>query len=163
VLSKGANALLEAESVTVRLIATGAPVDVSAVLLTSHGKVRSDRGLVFYNHPHQDGVRTSGDTVTADLPDVPDDVHTVAVIASIDLEAQPTAVFDRHSTWRAETTQPSGTTLSFEPAPFTSGETVSIVVEIYRHASGWKVRAVGQGYDTGLVGLAADYGINVEP
>ncbi|WP_324605994.1 TerD family protein [Streptomyces sp. NRRL S-813] len=48
-------------------------------------------------------------------------------------------------------------------APFTSGETVSIVVEIYRHASGWKVRAVGQGSDTGLAGLAAEYGIDVEP
>ncbi|MFC4469267.1 TerD family protein [Streptomyces xiangluensis] len=162
-LVEGANAPLQTESVAVRLITTGAPIDVSAVLLTSHGKVRSDHDLVFYNHPHHDGVRTSGDTVTAELSHVPDDVHTVAVIASIDLEAQPTAVFDHHSRWRTETTQPSGTTLSFEPAPFTSGETVSIVVEIYRHASGWKVRAVGQGYDTGLAGLAADYGINVEP
>ncbi len=162
-LAKGANAPLHTESVVVRLITTGAPIDVCAVLLTSHGKVRSDADLVFYNHPHHDGVRTSGDTVTADLSRVPDDVHTVAVIVSIDLEAQPTAVFDQHSTWRAETTQPSGTTLSFEPAPFTSGETVSIVVEIYRHAAGWKVRAVGQGYNTGLAGLAADYGINVEP
>ncbi|MEU6578304.1 TerD family protein [Streptomyces sp. NPDC046805] len=163
VLAKGANAPLRTESVAVRLITTGVPVDVSAVLLTSNGKVRSDHDLVFYNHPHHDGVRTSGDTVTVDLPHVPDDVHTVAVIASIDLEAQPTAVFDHHSRWHTETIQPSGTTLFFEPAPFTSGETVSIVVEIYRHASGWKVRAVGQGYDTGLAGLAADYGINVEP
>ncbi|MFF8352947.1 TerD family protein [Streptomyces chartreusis] len=163
VLSKGANALLDAEAVAVRLITTGAPIDVSAVLLTSHGKVRGDHDLVFYNHPHHDGVRISGDTVTADLPHVPDDVYTVAVIASIDLEAQPTAVFDHDSRWRTEITQPSGTALSFESAPFTSGETASIVVEIYRHASGWKVRAVGQGYDTGLAGLAADYGINVEP
>ncbi|MGJ5832015.1 TerD family protein [Streptomyces ossamyceticus] len=119
-----------------RLITTGVPVDVSAVLLSSNGKVRSDHDLVFYNHPHHGGVRTSSDTVTADLTRVPDDVHAVVVIASIDLEAQPTAVFDQHATWRAETTQPSGTALSFEPAPFTSGETVSIVVEIYRHAAG---------------------------
>lgn len=28
--------------------------------------------------------------------------------------------------------------------------------------TGWKARAVGQGYDTGLAGLAADYGTNVE-
>ncbi|AZM58165.1 MULTISPECIES: TerD family protein [unclassified Streptomyces] len=163
VLAKGANAPVRTESVAVRLITTGVPVDVSAVLLASNGKVRSDHDLVFYNHLHHDGVRTSGDTVFADLPHVPDDVHTVAVIASIDLEAQPTAVFDHHSRWRTETTQPAGTALSFEPAPFTSGETVAIVVEIYRHASGWKVRAVGQGYDTGLAGLAADYGIDVEP
>lgn len=162
-LSKGANAPLEAEAVTVRLITTGAPVDVSAVLLTSHGRVRGDHDLVFYNHPHQDGVHSSTAAITAELPHIPADVHSIAVIASIDLEAQPTAVFDQQSIWRAETTQPSGTNFSFEPAPFTSGETVSIVVEIYRHASGWKMRAVGQGYDTGLAGLAADYGIDVEP
>ncbi|MEV0175421.1 TerD family protein [Streptomyces sp. NPDC050803] len=161
-LSKGANAHLEAESVTVRLITTGAPVDVSAVLLTSHGKVRGDHDLVFYNHPHQDGVHSSTAAITAELPHLPAEIHSVAVIASIDLEAQPTAVFDQHSTWRAEATQPSGTSLSFEPAPFTSGETVSIVMEIYRHAAGWKVRAVGQGYDTGLAGMATDFGINVE-
>ncbi|MFD5016932.1 TerD family protein [Streptomyces chartreusis] len=161
-LSKGANASLEAETVTVRLTTTGAPVDVSAVLLTSHGKVRGDHDLVFYNHPHQDGVHSSTGAITAELPHIPADIHSVAVIASIDLEAQPTAVFDQHSTWRAETTQPSGTSLSFEPAPFTSDETVAVVVEIYRHAAGWKVRAVGQGYDTGLAGMATDFGINIE-
>ncbi|MFF9119029.1 TerD family protein [Streptomyces massasporeus] len=161
-LSKGANALLEAESVTVRIISTGVPVDVSAVLLTSHGKVRGDHDLVFYNHPYQDGVHSSTAAITAELPHIPADIDRVAVIASIDLEAQPTAMFGQHATWRAETAQPSGTSLSFEPPPFTSGETVSVVVEIYRHAAGWKVRAVGQGYDTGLAGMATDFGINVE-
>jgi stress response protein SCP2 len=67
VLAKGANAFLRTESVAVRLITTGVPVDVSAVLLSSNGKVRSDHDLVFYNHPHHGGVRTSSDTVTADL------------------------------------------------------------------------------------------------
>ncbi|MFE3032556.1 TerD family protein [Streptomyces canus] len=162
VLTKGANAPLRTESVAVRLITTGVPVDVSAVILTSNGKVRSDHDLIFYNHPHHDGVRTSSNTVTADLPRVPDDVHTVAVIASIDLEAQPSASFDQHTTWQAEVTQPTGGELTFTPAPFISGETVTVAMEIYRHGSGWKVRAVGQGYDTGLAGLAADYGINVE-
>ncbi|MFH9002131.1 TerD family protein [Streptomyces afghaniensis] len=161
-LGKGANAYLASERVLVRVTATGTPVDVSAVLLTRHGKVRSDQDLVFYNHPHHDGVRTDGDIITADLPEIPDDIHTVAVIASIDLESQPMAVFDQHSTWRADITQPSGERLSFEPAPFVSRETVAIAVEVYRHGSGWKVRAVGQGYDTGLAGLAADYGINVD-
>ncbi|MGX5185839.1 TerD family protein [Streptomyces avermitilis] len=35
-------------------------------------------------------------------------------------------------------------------------------MELYRNTVGWKTRAVGQGYDTGLAGLATDYGINVE-
>lgn len=52
--------------------------------------------------------------------------------------------------------------VSVKAGPFSSGETVCIVVELYRHTPGWKVRAVGQGYDTGLAGLACDYGIDVE-
>ncbi|MER6112655.1 TerD family protein [Streptomyces hirsutus] len=161
-LAKGANAFLRTEPTTVELTTTGAPVDVSAVLLSSDGKVRSDGDLVFYNHPSHDGVAIGGSTVTADLEQVPGDVTTIAVVASIDLEAQPAAIFDQRTTWRADITQPSGTQLSFTPVPFTSGETVVVAVELYRHNGGWKTRAVGQGYDTGLAGLATDYGISVE-
>ncbi|MFD5623608.1 TerD family protein [Streptomyces yangpuensis] len=161
-LAKGANAFLGTEATTVELTTTGAPVDVSAVLLSCDGKVRSDNDLVFYNHPSHDGVAVGGSAVTADLEQVPGDVTTIAVVASIDLEAQPAAVFDQRTTWRAYIAQPSGTQLSFSPAPFTSGETVVVTVELYRYAGGWKARAVGQGYDTGLAGLATDYGIDVE-
>ncbi|WP_346011187.1 TerD family protein [Streptomyces sp. SID8358] len=135
---------------------------MSAVLLTRNGKVRSDHDLVFYNHPSHDGVSVGGDTVTADLGLIPDDIATIAVIVSIDLEAQPAAVFDNHTQWQADITQPSRTQLAFTPDPFSSGETVTIAVELYRHTTGWKARAVGQGYDTGLAGLATDYGIDVE-
>ncbi|EXU62796.1 hypothetical protein Z951_39530 [Streptomyces sp. PRh5] len=79
---------------------------------------------------------------------------------SIDLEAQPTAVFDQYTLWQVDITQPSGTQLSFVPGRFSSGETVTIAVELYRHTTGWKARAVGQGYDS--AGLVTDYGINVE-
>ncbi|MFI6624296.1 TerD family protein [Streptomyces sp. NPDC050528] len=161
-LAKGTNTVVHTEPTTVRITATGAPVDVSAVLLTRNGKVRSDHDLVFYNHPSQDGVSVGGGTVTADLGLVPDDVVTIAVIVSIDLEAQPVAVFDQYTLWQAGITQASGAHLSFAPGPFSSGETVTIAVELYRHTTGWKARAVGQGYDTGLAGLATDYGITID-
>ncbi|WP_028815276.1 TerD family protein [Streptomyces flavidovirens] len=161
-LAKGANTTVATEPTTVRITCTGAPVDISAVLLTPNGKVRNDHDLVFYNHPRHDGVRVGGDTVTANLSLIPDDITSIAVIVSIDLEAQPTAVFDQHTQWQADITQTSGTQLAFTPGPFSSGETVSIAVELYRHTGGWKARGVGQGYDTGLAGLATDYGINVE-
>ncbi|MET8514351.1 TerD family protein [Streptomyces sp. NPDC005077] len=160
-LAKGANAALQPGHVAVRITTAGAPVDVSAVLLNSNGKVRDDNDLVFYNHPHHDGIHANGDTITADLGHIPTDVHTIAVIVSIDLQAEPTATFDRRTTWQADISQPN-TRLRFRPDPFTSGETVIIAAEIYRRASDWKIRAVAQGYDTGLAGLATDYGINVE-
>jgi stress response protein SCP2 len=161
-LAKGTNTALRTEPATVRITATGAPVDVSAVLLGLNGKVRSDHDLVFYNHPCQDGVSIGRDIVTADLGHIPDDVATIAVIVSIDLEAQPAAVFDQHTQWQADVTQSSGNQLTFAPGPFSSGETVTIALELYRRTAEWKARAIGQGYDTGLAGLATGYGINVE-
>ncbi|MFD5922156.1 TerD family protein [Kitasatospora sp. NPDC058201] len=162
-LAKGGNAPLPTETTAVRVTTVGAPVDVSALLLTGDGKVRTDHDLVFYNHPHQDGVSSSGDTITADLGRIPDDVRTVAVVVSVDLEAQPTAVLDQRTTWRADITQISGVLLRFEPPAHDAGETVVVAVELYRHGPGWKARAVAQGYDSGLAGLATDYGINIEP
>ncbi|MEH0416107.1 TerD family protein [Streptomyces sp. B21-083] len=99
------------------------------------------------------------------MPNDPRIVPGTQPISQVDsaLEAQPAASFDQHTTWHAEVTQPTGGGIAFTPAPFVSGETVTIAMEIYRHGSGWKVRAVGQGYDTGLAGLAANYGIDVEP
>ena len=34
--------------------------------------------------------------------------------------------------------------------------------ELYRRGDGWKFRAIGQGYASGLKGLAVDFGITVE-
>jgi tellurium resistance protein TerD len=42
-----------------------------------------------------------------------------------------------------------------------SNETAMIFGELYRHAGDWKFRAVGQGYSSGLAGIARDYGVNV--
>ncbi|WP_369253717.1 hypothetical protein [Streptomyces sp. R35] len=42
--------------------------------------VPGDHDLVLYNHPRHDRVRTSGDSVFADLSAIPDDIHFVAVI-----------------------------------------------------------------------------------
>jgi tellurium resistance protein TerD len=33
--------------------------------------------------------------------------------------------------------------------------------ELYRHNNEWKFRAVGQGYASGLSGIAKDFGVNV--
>ncbi|MEU6964982.1 TerD family protein [Streptomyces chrestomyceticus] len=160
-LAQGANAPLETALTAVRITATGVPVDVSAVLCTSSGKVRGDDDMVFYNHPAQDGVRVSTDIVTAELDLIPQDVSSIAIIVSIDLEAHSDAVFGQDARWEAQITQSPGTRLSFAPPAFTGRETVAIAVELYRRTGGWKARAVGQGYDTGLAGLATDYGINV--
>jgi tellurium resistance protein TerD len=42
-----------------------------------------------------------------------------------------------------------------------STETAMVFGELYRNGSEWKFRAVGQGWTSGLAGIAKDYGINV--
>jgi tellurium resistance protein TerD len=42
-----------------------------------------------------------------------------------------------------------------------STETAMIFGELYRSNNEWKFRAVGQGYSTGLAGIAKDFGVNV--
>ena len=41
-------------------------------------------------------------------------------------------------------------------------ETALLLGELYRRGGGWKFRAVGQGWASGLAGLATDFGISVD-
>ncbi|MFH8222696.1 VWA domain-containing protein [Streptomyces sp. NPDC018057] len=159
-LRKGENTVLSTGPVVLTVAVAGLAADVSALLLGVGGTVRSDDDLVFYNHPAQDGVSVDGPVVTADLERIPVDVDRVLAVASAD-PAQPGAVFTRAP--RLVITQPGTPGLSFTAPDFTSGETVVVLAELYRRDGGWKVRAVGQGYASGLAGLATDYGVDVDP
>lgn len=159
VLSKGGNAPLAGGSVTMTVAARDVDADVSALLLSAGGTVRTDDDLVFYNHPSQDGVSVSGTTVTAHVRAIPSDVASVLLVASAD-PAHPGTVF---TTAPSVTISQSGSAeLSFTPPDFTDRETVVVLAELYRRGEGWKVRAVGQGYASGLAGLATDYGVDVD-
>ncbi|MER5347846.1 VWA domain-containing protein [Streptomyces mirabilis] len=159
-LRKGENAALVAAPVVLSVAVQGLAADVSALLLGADGKVRSDDDLVFYNHPAQDGVSIADSAVTADLARVPAGVDRVVVVASAD-PLQPGAVFTHAPQLTA--TQSGSPALLFTAPDFTSGETVVVLAELYRRGRGWKIRAVGQGYASGLAGLATDYGVDVEP
>ncbi|WP_406835735.1 VWA domain-containing protein [Streptomyces sp. AHU1] len=159
-LCKGENAALAVRPVVLSVSVPGLAADVSALLLGADGKVRGDDDLVFYNHPVQDAVSIAGSAVTADLARVPQSVDRVVIAASADPQ-QPGAVFTRAP--QLTVTQAGSPDLSFTAPDFTSGETVVVLAELYRRSGGWKVRAVGQGYASGLAGLATDYGVDVEP
>ncbi|MFJ5179316.1 TerD family protein [Streptomyces griseoviridis] len=159
-LRKGENSTLMAAPVVLTVSVQGLAADVSALLLGADGRVRNDDDLVFYNHPSQGGVSIARSAVTADLVQVPADVDRVVVVVSAD-PLQPGAVFTRAPLLTI--TQTGSPALSFTAPDFTSGETVVVLAELYRRNAGWKVRAVGQGYASGLAGLATDYGVDVEP
>ncbi|MET9514299.1 TerD family protein [Streptomyces sp. NPDC002994] len=169
---KGTNVPVPAQAVRVELgwrSGPGVPdVDASALLLVS-GKVRSDADFVFYNQPaHASGaVRHDGktpsedgvtDTLSVDLAQVEAAVETVVLAASVDggnfgrVPGLYVRVLDAAD----------GTEIARFDSQDASVETAFVLGELYRRQGAWKFRAVGQGYDSGLEGLARDFGISVD-
>jgi stress response protein SCP2 len=162
VMTPGSNIPLSAARVAVEVSAP-ARLDVSGLLISADGKVRSDDDFVFYNQPTAPGVTHSAsgaaDTITVDTTAVPGDVDKVVVTASLDA---PGATFaGTEPTGTVRDADGSAVLATFTP-PRLGTETAVVVVEIYRRGSAWKLRAVGQGYANGLSGIATDFGVTVE-
>ena len=164
-LSKGANAPLSASAVLVR-VSCSSPVDVSALLLTAQGRVRNDADMVFYNQPsgpgvaHRPGSGGAPDTIALSLPAIPAEIDRIAVTASLDGSGPST--FGAAGSLVARVLDEGGTVLVEFAVPGLSTEKALLCVEVYRRAGGWKVRAVGQGWASGLAGIATDFGITVD-
>ncbi len=133
-------------------------IDVSALLLGPSGTVRDDADLVFYNQPrHLSGaVRQSGDAIEIDLPDVEPEIDRIALAASAD-----GGTFGQVDGLVLQLVDTGGVVVAEFPMTATT-ETALVGGELYRRGEGWKFRAVGQGYDSGLAGLATDFGIAVD-
>ncbi|MGZ8176727.1 AIM24 family protein [Williamsia sp. SKLECPSW1] len=161
-LRPGENRPLAATPVSVS-VACAVPVDVSALLLAENGRVRSDADLIFFNNPVGPGVQYrhgagGPDVVAIDTASIPPDVATIAVTASLD--GSGPATFGAAPTLVA-TVSAGGESITFQMTGLTS-EAAVVCVEIYRRGDAWKVRAVGQGYDDGLAGIATAYGIDID-
>lgn len=160
-LTAGENRPLPSSAVTVS-VRSASPVNTSAILLTDAGRVRTDADLIFYNQPAGPGVgyRSDGsaDIISIDTAALPRDIVTVVVAASLD--GTGPASFATAGALTATVTG-GGAELTFSPAGLTS-EAAVVCLEIYRRNEVWKVRAVGQGYDAGLAGLATAFGIEVD-
>ncbi|WP_128816907.1 TerD family protein [Streptomyces sp. S063] len=172
IMQKGANVPVPAGAVRVELgwhAAPGAPdVDASALLLVA-GKVRGDADFVFYNQPahasgavRHEGKRTAPDGVTdtllVDFGKIEPGIERVVVAASAD-----GGTFGRVSGLHVRVTDAaSGVELARFDSTDATVETAFILGELYLRQGAWKFRAVGQGYGTGLEGLATDFGISVD-
>ncbi|MFI6351641.1 TerD family protein [Streptomyces sp. NPDC050743] len=163
-MTPGSNIALPAARVTVD-VAAPVRLDVSGLLLTADGKVRSDDDFIFYNQPAGPGVTyTSGggaapDAITVDTAAVPPDIEKIVVTASPDAAGQTFQGIEPTATIRDAD---GGTVLATFTPPQLGAETALVVVEIYRRGGVWKARAVGQGYADGLAGIATDFGVTVE-
>ena len=156
-LAKGANAPLPPGSVAVRVTAA-ASVDISALLVTAEGKVRGDADFVFYNQPTAPGVRYDPAGVDVEPREIDAAIERVVVTASLDGSGPST--FGALGGLRMDVAVAGQPFAQFVPDGL-GAETALLCVELYRRAGEWKVRAVGQGYASGLAGIATDFGITI--
>ncbi|HMA45801.1 MAG TPA: TerD family protein, partial [Frankiaceae bacterium] len=160
VLAKGANTALPSPSVTVAVTSV-TPLDIAALLVTQTGKVRSDDDFVFYNQPSGPGVRLRPpSTLDLDLGAVPAVIDKVVLTASLD--GSGPATFAQAGRIEVVVRDARGGEVARFVPDGLSTETALVLAEVYRRQGAWKVRAVGQGYASGLAGIATDFGIIVD-
>ncbi|MER7574137.1 TerD family protein [Streptomyces sp. NPDC126514] len=163
-MTPGSNIPLPVARVTVD-VAAPVRLDVSGLLLTADGKVRSDDDFIFYNQPAGPGVTyrsgggTAPDAITVDTSAVPPGIEKIVVTASPDAAGQTFQGIEPTATIR--NADDNSVLASFTP-PQLGNETALVIVEIYLRNGAWKARAVGQGYSNGLAGIATDFGVTVE-
>ncbi|MEV4515287.1 TerD family protein [Dactylosporangium sp. NPDC049525] len=163
VLVKGQNTALTANDVRV-VVEVGVATDLSALLVTAAGKVRTDADFVFYNQPSGPGVSVS-DTgggkwqASVSTAAIPADVDKVRVVVSVDGTGQR---FGQFAPPVARVLDQSGAELIQYVVSGLDTESIVIALEIYRRNAEWKVRAVGQGYAGGLADLIRDHGVSVD-
>ncbi|WP_433472489.1 TerD family protein [Spirillospora sp. CA-142024] len=159
-LTRGANAPLPARRVTATA-SCAVPVDVSALLVGTDLRVRSDADLVFFNAPEAPGVRWAdaggGQRVELDLDAVP--AGAAAVLIAVSLTGATT--FGTVPPPELRLTAGGELVAEFTVAGL-GPEKAIIGLEIYRRDGRWKVRAVGQGYPGGLAELVEAHGIEVD-
>lgn len=183
-LQKGSNLSLskEAPGLTIARVGLGwdarstdgAPfdLDASAFLLTDEGHVRSDADFIFYGQlsdavgsvVHQGDNRTGegdGDDeqIVIDLTKVPADVQKIAVIVSIDKGEERGQSFGQvRGAYIRLVDEANGTEVTKYDLSEDAGSEIAMnFAEIYRHNGEWKMKAVGQGFASGLYGVALDY------
>ncbi|MGW5383635.1 TerD family protein [Nocardia sp. NPDC003963] len=187
-LAKGGNVSLSKQAPHLMAVAVGLgwdvrattgagfDLDASAIATGPDHRVLSDRHFVFYNNLRspEGSIEHTGDNLTGD-GDGDDEV------INVDLAATPptiTNIFFPVSIHEADLRQQtfgqvrnafirvvdraSGAELArYDLTEDASSETAMVFGELYRHGVEWKFRAIGQGYASGLAGIARDYGVNV--
>ena len=151
-------------------------LDASALLCGENGKVRSDEDFVFFNNLRSsDGsVEHTGDNLTGegegddevvhvDLDVLPADVQKVVFPVSIyEAEERRQSFGQVANAYIRVVDRSTGTEVArYDLTEDASTETAMVFGELYRRAGEWKFRAIGQGYASGLGGIARDYGVRV--
>ncbi|MET9492517.1 TerD family protein [Nocardia sp. NPDC006630] len=171
-LSKGQNLPLPGHICRVEVLIGWADsrieLDASALLLGADGKVFSDRDFVFFNQSVSlnGSVRFLGSAeagegsqarIAIDLSAVPRNIQTVALVGSL-----ASGTFGALGKLTFIVVDGAGRALAEYIIADAFTESALQFGEVYRRGDGWKIRAVGQGWTSGLAGLATDFGVEID-
>ncbi|KQR99470.1 TerD family protein [Williamsia sp. MIQD14] len=188
-LAKGGNVSLSKQAPDLRAVSvglgwdvratTGADFDLDASVLAvgSDRKVLSDSYFVFYNNlTSPDGaIVHTGDNLTGEGDGDDESVNVDLKALDPRVESMIFAVTIHDADNRRQTfgqvvnafirvvNIDDGVELArYDLSEDASTETAMVFGELYRRNSEWKFRAVGQGYASGLAGIARDFGVDVD-
>ncbi|MEU4322845.1 TerD family protein [Nocardia fluminea] len=187
-LAKGGNVSLSKQTDNLTKVAVGLgwdvrtttgadhDLDASALATGANLKVLSDQHFIFYNNLRspEGTIEHTGDNLTGegdgddeiinvDLAATPPAITNIFFPVSIhDAEARGQSFGQIRNAYIRVTDANTGVELArYDLSEDASTETAMVFGELYRHNNEWKFRAVGQGYASGLAGIARDYGVNL--
>lgn len=188
-LTKGANVSLTKEAPDLKAVAVGLgwnvrattgadfDLDASAIACGEDRRVMSDEHFIFFNNLESpDGsIQHTGDeliggtgsdddeTIKVNLASVPAQIKYVVFTVSIyDADLRDQTFGQVGNAYIRVVDSNSGNELArYDLTEDASTETAMVFGELYRRNGEWKFRAIGQGYASGLAGIARDYGVNV--
>jgi tellurium resistance protein TerD len=151
-------------------------LDASALGCGDNGTVLSNEYFIFFNQArspegaieHLGDNRTgegSGDdeVVAIDLSTAPAALNKVVFVTSI-YDAETSGITFgqvRNAYIRVVNSADNGELARYDLSEDASVETAMVFGELYRNGAEWKFRAIGQGYSSGLTGIAKDYGVSL--
>lgn len=140
----------------------------SAVVCDAEGRALSDEHLVFFNQlATPDGavqyVQGDEEQIEVDLAGVPEQVTKIVFVVYADPDLRQPGNFSSVRQAYVRVCDRSGTEIVRYDIEEDSDVAITAMIfaELYRHKGAWKVRAIGQGYSTGLAGVAADFGVTI--
>ena len=151
-------------------------LDASALMLTPTGKVASDQHFVFYGNLSPPTARSSTPATTCTGEGEGDDEvdqrrprrgaadDRARRLPGLDLRRRrprPELRPGHNAFIRVVNADDEQELTRYDLSEDASSETAMVFGELYRRDAEWKFRAVGQGYASGLAGIARDYGVNV--
>jgi tellurium resistance protein TerD len=149
-------------------------LDATAIICNAAGQVYSPQHFIFFNNlATPDGaVQHLGDNLTGEGAgdDEQIKINLAALPADVDKIVFPVSIYDgdtrgqsfgqvRNAFIRVFNQAGEAEIARYDLSEDASTETAMVFGEVYRSGSDWKFRAVGQGYSSGLAGIARDYGV----